>query len=363
MKKLFLFSVAVTLLSSLSFATIRRVGYPGTPLANVDYADLQAANDAASNNDTIQIYGSVTGGTISKPLVILGFGYNFDANTGLQAIGTDAPSYLNTITMGAGSNGSIISGVASGGFYIGDVSGSHTPVSNITFQRCNGSFIFYNHESYGPANDIKIISSVITGGGMQWNGVADYPVTNLQVYNCIIYNFTLYKANSTATFVNCAGSPLSYVTSYLTLNDAGCLVKNCILAYAQVPINVNTIYENNFFGEALPAVPVPGSNNRWGQDWTVIFNRLGINSDEPSYSGSTLFDEDYYILKTGSPAINGGFNIANQPTNCGIFGGELAYVYKVSGVPAIPAIYQLTAPNLNASSNPYNVTISVRSNN
>ncbi len=85
--------VAALFISSISFGKIFRVGYNGLALTGVDYADLQSAQDAANAGDTIQIYTSIaTNGTINKQLVIIGYGYNFDVNTGLQAIGTDAPS-------------------------------------------------------------------------------------------------------------------------------------------------------------------------------------------------------------------------------------------------------------------------------
>jgi hypothetical protein len=364
MKKLSIFLAASLFICNICFATIRRVGYPGIQLADVDYTTLQQANDAASNNDTIQVYGSPGGGTISKKLVIIGYGYNFDIHSNLQAIGGDIPSYLNNLSFGAGSDGSKVTGLQAY-FYIGDQSGSHAMVSDITFERCNGYFYFNQYEGYGPESNIKILSSVIQGGGMQWNSINDFPVTNIQVYNCIINNFNLWKASTSAAFINCVGQSSNTYGwySYLNLNDAGCLVKNCILYYSQASINVNTVYESNFFAEAQPIPVIPGSNNRWSQDWGSIFNRLGGNSDQPALFVAPEFDEDYYTLKPGSPAINGGFNAANQPTDCGIFGGEAAYKYKLSGVPAVPAIYKLTAPSLNASSNPYNVTISVRSNN
>ena len=69
------------------------------------------------------------------------------------------------------------------------------------------------------------------------------------------------------------------------------------------------------------------------------------------------------LLKSGSLAIGGGTDLSGNPTDAGIYGGEAAFRYKLSGVPAVPAIYKLTAPSNSATSNPYNITISVRSNN
>lgn len=350
--------VAAILLSSISFAKIFRVGYNGLALTGVDYDDLQQAHNAAAAGDTIQIYtSSATSGIINKKLVIIGYGYNFDVNTNLQAIGTDAPSRAN-ITFAAGSDGSIVSGV-SGTFAVGQV--GTTPISNISFQRCNGVFNFLNYINYGAISNIKITSCVVHGVQFYSSAPSSNPVTNLQIYNCIIGGIiSLQDPGTTAIIENCVSASGA---SVLYLSDAGVVVKNCILGSAQTTTNINTIFESNFFGEAQPATLPAGSNNRWSQDWGVLFNRLGGTDNAPGNPGTVAFNENYYILKSGSPAINGGFDAANNPTNCGIYGGEAAYIYKLSGVPAVPAIYKLTAPGTAASSNPYNVTISVRSNN
>ncbi len=361
MKKLSIFVSATLLISSLSFATIRRVGYNGLARAGVDFSTFDAANTASAAGDTIQMYGSNGGGTVTKRLVIIGFGFNFDKHPGLQA--ANLSSDIGTLFFGAGSDGSYTTGV-SGSFYVrGDINGNHTPISNITFNRCYGTFYTQNYSGYGPINNITITSSVITGGGMQYNSDADYPVSNLSVFNCIIYGFTLYKTGTSAVFINCVAPSPDIVGNYaLALNDAGALVKNSIIPDFGTG-NINTIFENNFFRVAQPTVLPPGTNNRWGQDWTVLFNRITTINNNASYYGYGDFDENYFVLKAASPAINGGFDGNNAPTNCGIFGGEPAFVYRPSGVPAIPTVYKLTAPGLNASSNPYNVTVSVKSNN
>ena len=361
MKKLFIFVSTTVLISNISFAKILRVGYNGIPLTGVDYSDIQQAQDAANAGDTLQIYGSASNGTITKKLVIMGFGYNFDEHPGLQVVGGDAPSKAD-FAFGAGSDGTFITGI-SGSFIIGDQSGNHVTVSNITFQRCYGSFTFYNNIAYSAISNIKIFGSVITGGGMGWSAIDDYAVTNLQVFNCYISDFRLYLTGTSAVFVNCVGGPNTIAGPSVTANNAGVLIRNCIFGYSNAALNINTIYENNFFQEAQPVATIPGNNNRWSQSYFTLFNRITSANDNASNYGSDEFDENYFTLKAGSPAINGGFNSNNTPTNCGIFGGEAVYVYKPSGVPNIPSIYKLTAPTLNTSSNPYNVTISVKSNN
>jgi hypothetical protein len=48
-------------------------------------------------------------------------------------------------------------------------------------------------------------------------------------------------------------------------------------------------------------------------------------------------------------------------TDMGIFGGTNPYL--LSGIPPVPTFYKLSAGSINATSNPYTVTFSVRSNN
>lgn len=342
--------VASLLISSVSFATIRRVGYTGVPLAGVDYAsnNFSSAHDASNPGDTIQLYGDAgsPGPTLTKRLVIIGFGYNFDANPNLQTVGTDKPSFSNYVNFAPGSENSIIEG-CSGTFYVS--------TSNITIRRCN-MFQLYFVVDLSPINNTIVVSSVVADQHMS---SLNNPCTNTQFYNCILEYLSFGLLTTTGSLVNCVSSIQGGSWQF---GNAAFLVKNSILTYYDAG-NINTIYENNFFIAAQPS-PLPlGSNNRWSQDRGVLFDRLGGTDDSPGIPSYSAFDEDYYVLKAGSPAINGGFNAANAPTDAGIYGGEPAYRYKLSGVPAVPAIYKLSAPTNAATTNPYNVTISVRSNN
>ncbi len=356
MKAIFLFCVAATLTGSVSYAKIFRLGYTGIPVAGVDFTDGQYTQleEAASAGDTVQVYGNISGILVSKRLVFIGFGYNFDKNTGLQNTNLDAPSNVQIYFL-PGSDSSIAEGLA-GFFMIGnqDPEKQGVGVSKVIIRRCFGAINFFVNN--GPVSDVKILSCVATGISQQQQDL--FNVTNLLISNSIFSTISLYNAGSSATIVNCSSEPGD---GRLFIDQPSCLVKNSILAL-YVPNN-NIVYENNIFSQSQPAILPPGTNNRWGQSYENIFNRLGGTDDEPASISSSAFAENYYLLKAGSPAINGGFNNANAPTDCGIFGGEPAYVYKLSGVPAVPAIYKLEAPTLSAGTNPYNVTISVRSNN
>jgi len=362
--KLFLTAILSIGLATFANARIFRMGYPGAPLTGVDYSDFNTLQTDATAGDTVQVYGDIGSCTITKPLVFIGFGYNLDAHAGLQKNNSNAPSTAS-LNFYPGSNGSKVEGV-SGTFTVGNQANSPVgaSVGNISFTRCDGNFSLYTY--YGNVSDVTISSCDIrSGSGM---GHSDrFNMINLAVFNSILSGyFRMYNVGSSAAFFNCVSTSTSYFNPYyppLMLANSNCLVRNCILAYANgYANNSNTVFENCFFGEAL--IPnVLGSNNRWNQSWTNLFQGITGVGDEAGSAVYEAFNENYYILKAGSPAINGGFSGAGTPTNCGIFGGEAAFAYKLGGVPAVPSIFRLDAASLNASTNPYNVTISVRSNN
>lgn len=360
--KFFLSAFLLLGISIIAEAKFFRLSYPGTAVAGVDYTDFNTLQSAAVNGDTVQVYGSNGQIFVTKQLVFQGFGYNLDAHAGLQKNNTNNPSYFSNMYLRAGSNGTIIEGISAGTFFIGN--DNNTPagigVSNITFRRCMGDFSFQVNHS--PVTNLLISSCAIGEANMSHSNRSD--ITNLTIYNSIIRRWVnLYNFGSTASIINCVSPSQAYnFWQVINAQNASCLVKNCIFARSGASVSPNTVYENNFFQEAIQG-GVIGSNNRWSQNWADLFQRINGVDDRAGVDNYAEFKETYYQLKAGSLAINGGTNAAASPTDCGIFGGEAAYAYKLGGVPAIPAIYRLDAPSLNTSGNPYNVTISVRSNN
>ena len=67
-------------------------------------------------------------------------------------------------------------------------------------------------------------------------------------------------------------------------------------------------------------------------------------------------------LATNSVAKNAGIIPGTSTaTDCGMYGGTNPY--KASGIPAVPAFYKLSAPSSTATTSPYTITFSARSNN
>lgn len=374
---MYVFLVAL-LISNLSYAAIHRVGYTGSPLAAVDYSDFVSAYNASTSGDTIQVYGNVTinnpGVTISKKIIIQGFGYNFDVHPNLQVTSLDAPSrFLGNVvlTFEPGSEGSVIEGCA----IISEGSLStfiRIANSNITIRKCYISATLENQ--LRQISDTKIESCVLNTLNEINQG---YPTINTYISNCILgNNFNFYHSGSTGSVVNCVQMPRgSYnYLGFLSLNSASFLVKNCIFDYPYpMPNAPKTIWENCFFRSPQPAQLPMGKNNRWGQSYANLFEMLGSASVIPGQfyrddcSSCTLlpnplFNENFYRLKTNSPAKNAGFDSNGNPTDCGIFGGDSASLYKLGGVPAIPSIYKLSASSAEATTNPYKVIIGVHSN-
>lgn len=350
MRRLILSVVFISLLNHFAGATIRRVGYSGAPITGVDYTDFNAAQTASAVGDTIQIYGNVSGGTINKKLVIMGFGYNFDMITGVQTGNPAEPSRLSSLTFDVGSDSALATGLS--------INSINVNTSNINIQRCYISGYIYVRNDLRPINNLKIISSTIYYIDL-WSTTSNNTCSGILFANSIINIIGFNSIQSSGLILNCV-TPAN--SGNWNFGSAGFLVKNCIMSNYSSS-NINTIYENNFFSVSQPNPLPQGTNNRWGQSYATIFNRLGGTSDAPGNYNDANFNENYYQLSASSPAINGGFNSAGAATNCGIFGGESGFVFKPGFIPAIPSIYNLTAPGNAASNNPFNITISVKSNN
>ena len=68
-----------------------------------------------------------------------------------------------------------------------------------------------------------------------------------------------------------------------------------------------------------------------------------------------------YQLSAGSPAIGAGIPNGATPVDCGAFGGP--NTYKLSGIPAIPSIYELQVPPSATTTTDMLINMKSRSNN
>lgn len=311
-------------------AAIRRVGYFGTPRTGVDYADLQAAHNASAAGDTILLYPGNWTATFSKKIVLIGYGYYTDQNQNLQVITGTNYAY---ITLATGSDNCIFTGVDGMDLYVN----TNATIAGTTVSRSKVN-INLNNKTY---NNWQITQSVFQNmNGYSFGGT----ITNWLVSNCIIGSFYPKDASSQS-----------------------CLFTNNVCMYAVDFGNANFVCQNNIFlanrsssaaatyqnNIAYDAYPLPTGNGNQNLSSGTMNNNVFVGyNTQGSYT-----DDGRWVLKAGSPAIGTGVG----GIDCGIYGGSNPY--KLSGIPAIPAFYKLTAPSVNTSGNPYTITFSVRSNN
>lgn len=344
MKKLFFLWVAATFINSLSFATIRRVGYKGPTISGVDYSDMQLAHDASSVGDTLMFYpGSYNMGLATKRLVYLGFGYFLSgagSNPNLQSITGDLTLDLY---LTADASGSVFEGIHS--LSVRSYFGNN--VNDVIIKRCNANLGVFNSEGT-TCNNWKISQCSDISFSGAWEGGK---ATNFRVDNSVISSLNLGgNTEHTGLFNNC------HFLGGLAVNlrNNGIMFQNCIFQNSSFSNFSNAIFQYSLFNIANPGLT--GNNNQFG----VAFVSPSITNT--IFVGHPLVVEGEsadgkYKLKPGSPAIGAGMG----GIDLGIFGG--VNPYRLSGIPSIPTIYKLEASSLNATTNPFTVTFSTRSNN
>ena len=332
MKKLSasLLFVLLALASQLASAqTIRRVNNTGLTGTNI-YADLTAAQTAASNGDIIQVEPSSAAYpafNCTKQLTIVGPGYFLTENQPPVLQASSIASTIGAITFSAGSAGTTISGlIGNTNWYIA--------TNNITIQRCY--ITGYIYTGYGLVTTGAVIRQNYFYG-VQESSVA----TNSLITNNIMYSQTnITGAGNTGEFTN-----NSVVGGTVNLNAF--TVRNNYFGSTFNP-TVNTSWSYNFLAAATLPTPGSQSNN------TANVTQASIFVLTPTSFGQ--FD-GWYKLK---PAPNTALGAGQGGVDIGATGSATGYGYRFAGLPGIPAIYQL---NQVVTGNNLNVTIGTRSNN
>ncbi|RAK70699.1 hypothetical protein [Hymenobacter edaphi] len=325
MKKLYASLLTCLLLTAATLSTeaqtIRRVNNSGITGTNI-YSTAQAAHDAATAGDVIQLepsgtsYGQLN---FTKNVTVVGPGYFLGLNAGLQA--NPATAILDNVYFSAGSSGASLSGVTINSYlYIG--------ASNVTVQRnyLPGGYIYTGYAAstsninirqnytYGlytysaGANNVLVTNNIISSGGVSLNAATNGEFVN----NVVLSNTNIDNFNVRNNYFAGAFQPNNNIYSYNLSAQAG---------FSTANNNQNNVPQTSVFALA---------------------------------PGSTQFDA-WYLLKAGTNPARG---TGSGGTDIGAFGGNTPY--KLSGIPAIPTIYQF---NQTLSGNTLNVNLSTRSNN
>ncbi|NBC58611.1 MAG: hypothetical protein GVY05_10075 [Bacteroidetes bacterium] len=357
MKNILLLTICAFISLSLGAQTIYRVNN-NTNLSNSSAAQpnsfttVSDAITAASNGDIIYIepsttnYGNIN---VNKSLIFIGNGYlldgSTDGNANLQENTNN--SVLERVILNAGSEGSTFKGLNVNRFNFSSIATN----TNITIEKCRirqpNSAIF---ASSGTFNNISITKCYFSG--TSFSDILDSSgntINNLTVENCIFNGGVSINPSTSSTnlvFRNNIATRISGIGLYVANN----------IFTSSTNSSFNTcVVRNNVFVANQPGVTVgplsTNGNNLIGQTLTDII----VNS------GSA---DGRYQLAASSPAINGGVDIGGTKPDCGAFGGPDPY--KLSGIPDIPTIYELSLPNGNsvpAGTTTIDIDFSTRSNN
>lgn len=368
--------------------TLRRAGFTATTakLANVDFPTLQAAHDAASPGDTIQIYpGTIStnyDATFTKKIVLIGPGYLYNTyntttseipNAGLQSI----PGGINgvSINLSSGSSGSSFYGIR--GLNLGVNNAISDSINNIIVSRSNANLQIFGNSNVlnnwlvSQCFGVTITQSAPSNSSFSGNRT----LTNWRIENCIFTsNFgnsiTLNQSPvgiSSLLFLNC-----TFNSSTAGLSNQSVVFQNCILetpTIANYNGLANTIFINNITNTARLNNPIFTNPGSTGNIFDVNISGTGnvVFVGYPNNtSGSTILnspDARFKLTTSGvNPARNAGFIPGTTTaTDCGAYGGTNPY--RESGIPAIPAFYRLNSPSPTATGTTYPVTFSIRSNN
>ncbi len=295
------------------------------PAVDADFQTFDQAQEAASAGDTIYIegngeqnhYGSIT---ITKKLILIGPGYFLNENDSTYANGTYAR--FRSVVVQSTAPGTQIYGLY---FYSEDYNIRHLTIraSDVVAARN----YFYPHD-YNMIMVDSAVQNLTIVQNYAHNILIKAKASNCMIVNNFINNRIELNNLSNAVIVN-------NVIGYGISNAFNCQIRNNIVYsnpggdVLSVNNSGNTISFNLIAG-GLIAGGTYGPGNQGSINMGDVF--LGYpNQGNQSTDGK-------WQLKNDGPAIGAG----EGGTDCGMFGGTLAYV--LSGLPPVPRIYEALVP-------------------
>ncbi len=316
MKKSLLITL-FTLAFLSAFATIWHVNNNTGIVADFSNLATAAASAQVAPGDTLYVYGSaVSYGivTLDKRLTLIGPGYYLNQNQGLQA--DINPVIIDELNFMAGSEGSLVSGMTLNYGYVNalNVVVQRNKISKLIVQASNCMVLqnfFYNMPDYNYA-------------------IYVYSPANILVANNWIYfslgGWCIYMEDGcSGTFYNnCTWGSCRYRSAE---------VYNCIIDWDGA--GWEWTFDEDSYSSVHHNILMDVSSYNWTEQLTDPTNVYNVTAQVYVETGS--YDAAYQLC-AGSPAIGAGVG----GVDCGIFGG--ATPYKLSGIPAIPTIYNFVAP-------------------
>lgn len=330
------FAAALVLLTSTAFATVWRVNSQTVPPLSADFTGLQTAINSSLvlAGDTIYVEAAASsygGISLSKQLTIIGTGYFLADNDTTQA--NPNRSLISNVTFNNGSQGSVITGMA--------IENCGTAVSfntdDVTIDRCllinfcSGSVVSISSNRSGTTVRRSFLYNTSTSTS-----------TGTMVVNIGAGAFDiLFENNIIKRGSKNSGDGRLAIT--MTETSFAAFRNNVINGRVVV---FNSTYTNNIHisGQFEPNAFMVAVTNNIGnttQYGTANGNQENVNmSSVFTYGPGNENVDNHYMLAVGSPAFEAGIS----GIDCGAFGGTRPYV--LSGMPAIPAIFDISYTNV-----------------
>ena len=336
---------AVLCLIILSFvvignATVWRLN--NIPGVDADFTTtLQDAVDGVAAGDTIYVEQSpfsYGGATIDKQVILIGGGYWHTENDSTSA--NTERSIIDDVSFNVGSEGSILIGISIDKIIndnVWDFVLINVNTDDIILERC---FIQISVVGGDPVPKLILLNGDVNNIIIQQNWIYFY--NNNESGNCIYLNGDTQNVLIRNNFIrsvtnNSTGGYPIYMETASSLNSPqinGNIIIGNMSTYDCLYLN-NIQISGNFYNGAggvtanniCNATQFPDSNNnQQNVDMSTVF----VDHD--------LYIDNGYILAPGSPAIGAGFNGGD----CGMFSNDYGgNTYRLSGLPAIPAIYEI----------------------
>jgi hypothetical protein len=367
MKRTTFFTIALVMLATVTASA--KVWTVNNYHGAANFTTLQDAINGATAGDTIYLEASAThygAGTLAKKLVIIGAGYWLTENDTTQA--NKNVSRVTLLTFNAGSEGSVVSGLY---IYYGDFTSTLNwkliaiNTDNVTLTR---NFI------KGYANS----TSTSEGYTFYINGNRNGIRLHQNWIEAAIYDGDPYNQNGTVNCIYFSGIPANcliqnnFIRGYLIGGAGGYRAIYLPTNSPQNDVRVlnNIIWGNvvTYYTELTNNIMLSGSYNNGLGDGTS--HNLCNSTQFPAGNGNqqnvnmdnVFVDYDLYIdkgypLKPSSPARNAGVNGGD----CGVFSNDIGPSYLLSGIPPIPAIFEVNTQNYGEETIPVN--IKAKSNN
>jgi len=321
------------------------------PDLDTDFSSIQAAIDAASPGDIIQITPGVyleTGITIDKQVYIQGAGFLVEFNYSTLGFLSGSTVLNSTVSISGSGSSSIIEGVDI-------VTLNVTDAVDVLIRRSRirrGHFINSN---------VNILGSLLNGS-MYNSENAQYLLSN--TINITFSNCLFFDVSGTDRLYHI--SPRSGQTPSGNLTFDRCIFRNRLhnslpnvvveVANSIFLTNTGAITTRNASGSIVVNSLFELSSSQDASTANNIFGISGAAEFNGYPSGTPSFDAQYMLSDTSQ-----AMGYANDGGDCGIFGGVNPYV--LSGIPSIPFIYNFDANQQGSTGGGLDVNIRVRSQN